>query len=402
MSRARIRLAVAAAVLTLAVVAGAYWASRWHGAGADADRVVAGAAAEPATTGQAPSHGPGFVQFQLGQRNVKALLADGPITWIGTSGGLIRYDATADAHTTYDNRTGLLSNGVFDVGRLGDEIWVGTYGGGLSVFDLEHRAWRNYNIPQGLADAFVYDVLHTRSGDVWIATWSGANRVVGGALDDVTRWRLYTVENTAGGLPNDWVYGLAEGDDGEVWLATEGGLARFADGEWRNWDHADGLGAPYETVVADIEFRNDPAQFSSHHAQQKQEQGLEGVTVAYNPNYIVALAIGDDGAVWAGTWGAGLSRFDGERWTTFTVRDGLPGNHVFALKTDAAGGLWVGTSRGLARYDGEAFTVYDTTDGLYSDPVFALALDENGGAWVGSFGGVAWFPRGLTKHGERP
>ena len=28
---------------------------------------------------------------------------------------------------------------------------------------------------KGLGDAFVYDVMTTRDGDVWIATWSGVN-----------------------------------------------------------------------------------------------------------------------------------------------------------------------------------------------------------------------------------
>ena len=72
--------------------------------------------------------------------------------------------------------------------------------------------------------------METQDGDVWIATWSGANRIRGGKLRDRCKWELHTVENTKGGLPNDWVYGLAEGKNGSVWLATEGGLARFARG----------------------------------------------------------------------------------------------------------------------------------------------------------------------------
>lgn len=355
-------------------------------------------ASEPGHFGMTGGEGVGALRpaipFRLGARNVKDILIDGPIVWLGTSGGVIRYDTTRGAYLTYDNKSGLLSNGVFHLSRDGDELWVGTYGGGLSVLDLRTGNWRNFNIPHGMGDAFVYDALRTRSGDVWIATWSGANRVRGGDMDHFESWDLFTVENTGGGLPNDWVYGLAEGTDGEIWLATEGGLARFLDGEWANWKHADGLGAPYEVVKDQITFSTDPGQMSSHHARQKEEQGLEGIEVAYNPNYVVALAVDRDGSVWAGTWGAGLGHFDGARWETFTVADGLPSNHVFALHVDGAGRLWVGTSRGLALRKNGRFRAFGPEIGLAVESVFSIATDGKS-AWVGGYGGVTWFPNGI-------
>ena len=344
-----------------------------------------------------PDHG--STHFQVGQRNVKSLLQDGDVTWIGTSGGLIEYNQKTGGHKLYNNRNGLLSNGVFYLGKHAGEIWVGTYGGGLSILNSEEGSWRNYNIPEGMGDAFVYDVLEARNGDIWIATWSGANRIVQGKIDSFESWDLYTVENTKGGLPNDWVYGLAEGPAGEIWLATEGGLALFEGGSWTNWKHADGLGAPLDLVEDDIQFRNDPGQFSAHHARQKKEQQLEDVEVAYNPNYIISLIVDNEGLVWAGTWGAGLSRFDGESWKTFTVHDGLPANHIFALEKGADGSVWVGTSRGLAHFADGKFTSFNTRDGLFSNVVFSIEVTESA-AWIGSFGGAAWFPHGLQKRGQ--
>jgi ligand-binding sensor domain-containing protein len=35
--------------------------------------------------------------------------------------------------------------------------------------------------------------------------------------------------------------------------------------------------------------------------------------------HVSAIAIADDGVVWLGTWG-GLSRFDGENWVTYTLK----------------------------------------------------------------------------------
>ena len=343
-------------------------------------------AAEPAAGPDPDAH---FTHFRVGERNVKVILADGDVMWVGTSGGVVRYDTKQDSYKLYDNRTGLLANGIFHLSKLDGKLVAGTYGGGLSILNEEDETWKTYNIPDGLGDGFIYDVLELENGDVWIATWSGVNRVRGGNLDDRTKWDLYTVANTNGGLPNDWVYALRPGENGVVWLATEGGLSRFEDDVWSNWGHADGLGAPYELVRDQIEFLTDPAQFSEHHARQKVEMGLEEIDVAFNPNYIVALEVDRDGNVWAGTWGGGLSRFDGSDWKVYTVADGLPGNHVFMLHEDENGILWIGTSNGLARMDGDSFKRFTTADGLFSNRVFAMSSAADGAKWIGSFGGVA-------------
>ena len=330
-----------------------------------------------------------FTHFRVGQRNVKRIMADGDYMWVGTSGGAIRYNLKTDDYRLFDLRSGLLANGIFHIGKLQDRITLGTYGGGMAVYDEQEDKWDIYNIPQGLGDAFVYDALEMPNGDIWIATWSGANRIRGGELDNREKWDLYTVENTGGGLPNDWVYGLAAGHDGEVWMATEGGLARFRDGVWSNWNHEQGLGAPYAMVKDQLQFDNDPADYSKHHTRQKSEMGLQDVDVAYNPNYIVALLVDRDGTIWAGTWGGGLAHFDGKQWTNYTMSDGLPANHVFSLHQGPDGSIWVGTSNGLAVRDAEGFRTYTTADGLFSNIVFSMASAPDGSAWIGSFGGVA-------------
>jgi ligand-binding sensor domain-containing protein len=385
-----------------ALVAGAYALGSRGGA----DRTITVAQADPhkAMPGTAAGHPPmdqpregkvqvdpnnKFTHFRVGNRNVKRIYAEGDVMWVGTSGGLIKYNRKTDEYKLYDAKNGLLSNGVFYVGKVGKRIAVGTYGGGFSLLDEAGDKWTNYNVPNGLGDAFVYDLLEAKNGDLWVATWSGANRIVGGALDDRSKWELYTVENTQGGVPNDWVYGLAEGRNGDIWLATEGGVALYRGGQWTNWNHAKGVGAPYDKVKDAIAFKNDPSTQSTHHAKQKEEMGLQDVNVAYNPNYIVSLVVDKDGTVWAGTWGGGLSRWDGTQWKHFTTHEGLPGNHVFMLHIDPKQQLWVGTNNGLARMKGGKFDILRVADGLFADNVFAMTTAADGSLWVGSYGGVA-------------
>ena len=347
----------------------------------------------PASHPQIPQSQAQFSHFRVGNRNVKGMFVDEDAVWVGTSGGAIRYDLKTEDYKLYDvNNGSLISNGVFHVSKLRGRIMVGTYGGGMSAFDVKTNKWKNYNIPDGLADQFVYDIDEDEQGNFWIATWSGVNFVPGGNMDNPKGWITYTVENTKGGLPNDWVYGVEIGENGDIWFATEGGLAKLdKDRKWVNWQHEAGLGAPYDKVKDDITFTNDPAKASKHHARQKAEQGLDNIKVGYNPNYIVSLESDADGNIWCGTWGGGLSKFDGKNWTTYTVKEGLPGNHVFMLRMGKNGRLWIGTNNGLAQQkaDGSGFNVLTQKDGLFANNVFSLAEASDGSLWVGSFGGVA-------------
>ena len=180
-------------------------------------------------------------------------------------------------------------------------------------------------------------------------------------------------------------------------MATEGGLARYKNGKWDNWNHSRGLGADYDIVKDHIDYKSDPSLQSSHHATQKSEMGLQGVNVAYNPNYVIAIQVARDGTVWVGTWGGGLAHFNGKKWKNYTVADGLPSNHVFMVHVDRKGRVWAGTGRGLARVKsgkakkGAKFSVMTTEDGLLGDAVFSMAMGKGKGEdmWVGSFGGVA-------------
>jgi hypothetical protein len=334
-----------------------------------------------------------FTHYRVGNINVKSIFIDGKIVWVATSGGVIRYNTGTDEFHVYDvtNGSGLLSNGVFYIGKLNDRIAVGTYGGGMSLYNPTSDKWENYNVPNGLADAFVYKVMKVSNGDIWIATWSGANRIRGGDLNDRSKWDVYTVENTKGGLPNDWVYSLAEGKDGEMWFATEGGPARFKDGKWQHWK----VGAPYEKIKNDPKYGIDPSKLSEHHAEQARVMGLQGLSGAgaYNPNYIVALQVDKDGVVWCGTWGGGLAKFEGGKWTNYSMSDGLPGNLVFMVHRDPTGQLWIGTNNGIAVMNGDKFDrnkikVLTTSDGLYANIAFSMATAPDGSEWIGSYGGV--------------
>ncbi|ERM80240.1 hypothetical protein P872_14045 [Rhodonellum psychrophilum GCM71 = DSM 17998] len=96
------------------------------------------------------------------------------------------------------------------------------------------------------------------------------------------------------------------------------------------------------------------------------------------------------GNLWFGTWGGGISKFDGVSFTNFTTAHGLSNNLVHCLTEDAAGNLWIGTDGGgVSIYDGHSFTNKTKDHGLANDVVYGLTTDRNGNIWIAAGDGGA-------------
>lgn len=152
------------------------------------------------------------------------------------------------------------------------------------------------------------------------------------------------------------------------------------------------------------------------------QQGLPQISVQ-------AIAQDQRGYLWAGTQ-AGLARFDGIRFVTYTPNDtpGLPSIRIRSLYLGKSGKLWIGTYKGLAVHDGSTFStiamagkgdasvldIFDieevdgrlmvaSNQGLHvlqdgvlqrqpgSPAVTQSLLPRSDGLWIGSEGGVYRF-----------
>ncbi len=109
-------------------------------------------------------------------------------------------------------------------------------------------------------------------------------------------------------------------------------------------------------------------------------------------NSILSIAEDKAGNLWFGTNGGGVTRYDGNNFTHFTVRHGMNSAIVNSIIEDRAGNLWFGTEGGLSRYDGKSFTHYTTHEGLSNNSVLCILEDHSGNLWIGTNGG------GISKY----
>ncbi len=85
---------------------------------------------------------------------------------------------------------------------------------------------------------------------------------------------------------------------------------------------------------------------------------------------------------WIGTQ-AGVTSFDGTKFTNYSVADGLSVRGVRAIFEDQSGNIWFGhTGGGICRYNGENFEKLLSLDNLIKSTVTSIVEDFNGHLWI--------------------
>ena len=167
--------------------------------------------------------------------------------WVGTAGGgLNRRDPANGRFDHYSYVEGDRPPGTLGLNHIlsfqqdeGDTLWIGTTGG-LIRFDQRHESRTYYRHEPGdegsLGHDLVNDIYRDRSGRVWLATGAGLDR-----YDPDSDMFSHVSEED--GLPNNMILGILEDGSGRLWISSNAGLTRYdpVTGVIRSYDTSDGL-----------------------------------------------------------------------------------------------------------------------------------------------------------------
>jgi len=126
--------------------------------------------------------------------------------WIGTSGGLVRFDGARFVVFDRQNTPQIRENSIFCLPVSHDgSLWVGTDGGG--VVRYHDGAFRLYSAAEGLTNGFIRVVYEDREGILWGGTDDGLFRF--------SKNRFLRVDN-AGKIPALAVHDIREDHAGRL------------------------------------------------------------------------------------------------------------------------------------------------------------------------------------------
>jgi ligand-binding sensor domain-containing protein/signal transduction histidine kinase len=285
------------------------------------------------------------------------------VLWIATTGGLNRINPRSGESISYHlPGQGLSSDVIAITEDGGGGLWVGTYGAGISRFDLKTGRFKTYlhepDNPSSLSSNIVSRMLIDHAGTLWVATYNGLDR-----FDP--RNESFVVYKQDTKSDDEEYFNLSEDKSGFLWMGSWGGLNRF--------DPETGQFNVYAHRVSD------PTSLSDN-----------TVTSVYEDH---------SGSLWVSTEN-GLNKLnrEGGTFTHYYVKDGLPSNAVSCVLEDQFGMLWMSTNRGLSRFDPvtKRFTNYSMVDGLPGNDFTGWDTcfkSTSGEIFFGGFsGGVAFFP----------
>lgn len=343
--------------------------------------------------------------------------------WVGTFGGLVRFDGLRFESMDSSRVPGLPSPAIVALHLdARDRLWIGTDRGTVvgsgamwDVLDAQD-GWRGDYIgsigegPDGRV------VLCTASG-VWLEAAPGSGdgvrlRAMEGAPGPSrfvavdgggVAWSasdLYVGHNAGSGwtsaieptMLGRTSVGLGAGRDGSMWVLWDGALRRFERGREMGrrelpvhpravWDiHEDSRGHVWIATEGEGVWRVAP----SGQVARWEIPDARGLTQ-------MRLVQEDaEGNVWLGTIGAGLHRLTPRRVSTLSGPDALA--EASSVCPDGDGGLWIGTwGRGVLHMSGSEPGRVRALEGCAPDWHCRCVLqDARGRLWVGVPGAGVW------------
>lgn len=342
-----------------------------------------------------------FIIYKTLLPNLKALTADSlGFIWASSdlhsrAGGLLRLDPKQLSIRKYTEKDGLIDH--FHLPLLSDSrgsLWLKSANLGIQRFSPRKIQYDAFENLRALAD--VSSIVEDRPHNLWfglhhpalVARFDGSQYTFFDAFDAMYKYGhvcrdlylnqkqhlwigglgvgVYRWDNTqlleftpAQGLPGDQVYAITEDLLGNMWFGTlKDGLGKYDGTSW------------------------------THYQLNKGDEN-QGGAIKMDINTIRALLTDSNGKVWAGSYGGGLLKFDGDYTTIYTTTEGLSDNEVVSLLEDEEGYIWAGTAKGgVNRFNPAdsvlSFQTFTTKDGLSSNAIWTITEDGVGNIWLGA------------------
>jgi ligand-binding sensor domain-containing protein/signal transduction histidine kinase/DNA-binding response OmpR family regulator len=327
--------------------------------------------------------------------------------WIGTwAKGLNFIDKNQKqfAHYNVNHRPdGLLSNYIRAVFQDSEgDIWIGTKDeGGLSKFNptkgtfTHYKEWL-YN-SKSSAYSFIFSIAELRPGQLLVGTHDRGLQVWNKKTGAYKQYQNNPANKRS--IADNSVIAMIKDQTNKVWVATARALQTF-DVETDQFNMI--LDSAYVKCFFDTpselyigsgtglySYNRSSGKVKRYHKKAK----LNSVEV---PN-ITGIVQDSKGFLWLSTVGKGLLQFDPKtrKFTSYTIKNGLPSDLTCGIQIDERGNIWISTSNGLSRFNprSKKFRNYYYAEGLQGNEFekYASFKTKDGHLIFGGSNGFNYF-----------
>jgi len=316
----------------------------------------------------------------LSHNDIHSIIETKKQIWIGTNGGgisvfdlngrfikTVKYQGSNNA--TYLNK---FINSLY-LDKQGF-IWIGTVDNGLLKFDNNTGQFKHYqfdsNKMSSLSSNTVINIFQDSAYNIWIATDNGLS-IYNSESDDFSRYKQ--APNSPYSLSSDYILTFFEDHSRMMWIGTFTGVNR--------WDPNMTVFSQYSSQTNPVLQNNNITSFTYLDDQRLIFSTYSGglyqlslnsniiTPLAFNPyfkNYRIMTLFSEGNTLWVGTRASGLYQvnLDSEEIKSYINNpednSSLSANSVTDVYRDTSGNLWVSTfHQGLNRLNkDDSFTRY--------------------------------------------
>jgi len=383
------------------------------------------------------------IEQGLSQNIVRDIIQDSKgFIWIATWDGLNRYDGyefKVYKHIPGDS-TSLRTNKIYRLleDRSG-RLWVGTFGGGLSLFNREEENFTNFlstpNHKTSKGLNWIVSLYEDSQNRIWIGTQAAGVYLLKENRSETNKpetekFKFINFRNepeTTTSLSDNGVFSICEDNSGIIWFGLNDGSLnklieatgfpeeyKFVKYSYETEGHSRGKSSFLSAIERDVVypeifwlsiegkglkwFNTKSGQFIIEIPELKLPKEIPQLQVE-------EILIGKDGTLWLATMNKGVYAFNrrygnsSESFEHFYLDPfnaySLDAPDISVLYEDKMGMIWIGThSKGVYTHhrNTKRFTGYSnnpvTNNSLIDNTVFSVMEDKEGNLWIGTEQGL--------------